>query len=328
MYILRPAILSVRLYRMRRPLHMNSVPRGSVLLIVLAVIALLSFAVATTVLVTSQYSDALGTRASVLRARRLAEMGIAVAAHPAVSALDPLLSREVSPTEGYRAFMTTEEAKLNINLLLNDQRSIVLEQLFMTMRMRPGTAQGLVAALMDWVDPDALKRRPDSAEAQDYKQAGYPNRPFNRAFRSLDEMNMVAGIERLTEVCPNWRALFTVYGSGQLDINEASADTIAMLTGAQPAMVARLIARREGRDGIHHTKDDQPLTSPQEAVQLLGLTPNSPVLSLLTIQGPTLRIESIGWSGEEAIGVAIVTRKDATQMRIQHREEFVPKARQ
>ncbi|MBE7496462.1 MAG: general secretion pathway protein GspK [Verrucomicrobiaceae bacterium] len=298
---------------------------ASVLLIVLAVIALLAFSVATTVLVSSQYNDALGTRAAVLKARRFAEMGISVAAHPAVSALDPLLEYHASDTEGYRAFMTSEEAKLNINQLLTDQRSLQLEQIFTAMRMRPGTAQGLVAALMDWVDPDSMKRRPDSAEATDYKQAGYPNRPFNRPFRSLDEMSMVAGIERLSEVCPDWRSLFTVYGSGQLDINEASADTIAMLTGAMPVMVGRLISRRDGRDGIHHTQDDQPVVSPQEALQMLGLPQNHPAASLLTIQGATLRIESIGWSGDQSIGVAVVTQKGGGQMRIQHREEFVPR---
>jgi type II secretory pathway component PulK len=242
--------------------------------------------------------------------------------------MDPLLEFQASDTEGYRAFMTSEEAKVNINMLLTDARSMQLEQIFNAMRLRPGTAQGLVAALMDWVDADAMKRRPDSAEALDYKQAGYPNRPFNRPFRSLDEMSMVAGIERLSEVYPNWRSLFTVYGSGQLDVNEAAGETITMLTGANPAMVARLIKQREGRDGIHHTKDDQPITSPGEAMQILGLPQNSPVAGLLTIQGPTLRIESIGWSGDQALGVAIITQKGGGgQMRIQHREEFVPQNR-
>ena len=64
---------------------------GSVLLIVLAVITLLAFAVATTVLTSSQYDQALANRSGLLKARRMAERGIAMAAHPAVSAMDPLL---------------------------------------------------------------------------------------------------------------------------------------------------------------------------------------------------------------------------------------------
>ena len=301
--------------------------RGSVLLIVLAVIALLGFSVATTVLVSSHYNDGLASRSGVLQARRFAEMGIAVAAHPAVTAKDPLLQRVISDTEGYRAIMTSEEAKLNVNRLLTDARSAQLEQVFVAMGMRISDAQGVVAALMDWVDPDALKRRPDSAEALDYKQAGFPNRPFNRTFRSLDEMNMVAGIEKLNAVYPNWRNLFTVLGSGQLDVNEAAPETIAALTGARPNMVARLIERREGRDGIHHTEDDQPITSPGEAMQILGLPQTSPAASLLTIQGPTVRIESVGWSGDHIIGVAIITTKGGAQMTVLHREEFVPQPR-
>ena len=298
--------------------------RGSVLLIVLAVIALLGFSVATTVLVSSHYNEGLSTRSGTLQARRMAEMGIAVAAHPAVTAKDPLLQRIVNDTDGYRAFLTSEEAKLNINKFLTDERSVQLEQVFTAIGLRPASAQSLVASLMDWVDPDALKRRPDSAEALDYKQAGFPNRPFNRSFRSLDEMSMVKGIEALNEVYPNWRSLFTIFGSGMLDVNEASAETIAMLTGARANMVARLIQQRVGRDGIHHTEDDQPITSPGEAMQMLGLPQNSPATALLTIQGPTLRIESIGWSGEHVIGVAILTQKSATQMQVLHREEFVP----
>jgi type II secretory pathway component PulK len=299
---------------------------GSVLLIVLAVITLLAFAVATTVLTSSQYDQALANRSGLLKARRMAERGIAMASHVNVSAMDPLLEfQNEDGSEGYRAMMTTEESRLNINMLLNDQNAPLLTQIFQNFRMQPSAAQGLVAALMDWIDEDALKRRPDSAEALDYKQAGFPNRPFNRRFRSMQEIDMVAGIEKLNAAYPAWRQLFTVYGSGQLDVNETNAETLAAVTGANPVMAQRLIQRRDGRDGIRHTKDDQPLTAPQEALQLLGLPQNHPATALLAIQGPTQRIESIGWYGEQAIGVAILAQKNPTQMQILFREEFTPK---
>jgi len=300
---------------------------GSVLLIVLAGITLLAFAVATTVLTSSQYDQALANRSGLLKARRMAERGIAMAAHPVVTAMDPLLEfQSEDGSEGYRAIMTTEESRLNINMLLNDQNAPRLEQIFQNFRMQPGAAQGLVAALMDWTDEDALKRRPDSAEALDYKQNGFPNRPFNRRFRSMQEIDMVAGIEKLNAAYPGWRQLFTVYGSGQLDVNEANAEVIAVVTGANPVMAQRLIQRRDGRDGIRHTKDDQPITAPQEAMQLLGLPQNHPAASLLIIQGQTLRIESIGWYGEQTIGVAILAQgKGSQQMQILFREEFMPK---
>jgi hypothetical protein len=269
----------------------------------------------------------LANRSGLLKARRMAERGIAMAAHPVVTAMDPLLEfQSEDGSEGYRAIMTTEESRLNINMLLNDQNAPRLEQIFQNFRMQPGAAQGLVAALMDWTDEDALKRRPDSAEALDYKQNGFPNRPFNRRFRSMQEIDMVAGIEKLNAAYPGWRQLFTVYGSGQLDVNEANAEVIAVVTGANPVMAQRLIQRRDGRDGIRHTKDDQPITAPQEAMQLLGLPQNHPAASLLIIQGQTLRIESIGWYGEQAIGVAILAQgKGSQQMHILFREEFMPK---
>ncbi len=297
---------------------------GSVLLIVLAVIALLAFSVATTVLVSSQYNESLASRQAVLKARRFAEMGLAVAAHPSVTAQDPLLIFDLNETEGYRVVMTSEEARLNINKMLTDDRSPQLEQVFRSMRMQPSAAQGLVASLMDWVDADALKRRPDSAEALDYKQAGFPNRPFNRPFRSLEEMSMVFGIENLEKAFPNWRSLFTVYGSGQLDVNEATADTMAMLTGANPVMAGRVVSQRAGRDGMRHTKDDQLVQSVPEALQLLGLPQNHPAASLLTVQGGTLRIESVGRYGDQLLGVAMIMQKGA-QVRVLKREEFMPR---
>ncbi|MFM7605861.1 MAG: general secretion pathway protein GspK [Prosthecobacter sp.] len=299
---------------------------GSVLLIVLAVITLLAFAVATTVLTSSHYDQALANRTGLLRARGMAERGLAVAAHPIVSATDPLLEfRSKDGAEGYRAIMTTEESRLNINMLLNEANASRLEQIFQNFRLPLGAAQGLVAALMDWTDEDAVKRRPDSAEAFDYKQMGFPNRPYNRRFRSIQEIDMVAGIEKLNGAYPGWRRIFSVYGSGQIDVNEASAEVITLITGANTAMVQRLVQRRNGRDGIHHTADDQPITAPQEVMQMLGLPQNHPVASLLVIQGQTLRIESIGWYGDHAIGLAVLTQKKAAQMQILFREEFTPR---
>ena len=317
----------------RTPVRMTFTPthrpcpgrRGSVLLIVLAVIALLAFAVATTVLTSSQYDLALGDRAALLRARRMADMGIALAVNPVVTAQDPLLQQNFSETEGFQTMLTTEESRLNINALLQEGRHQLLEQVFTNLRLQPAAAQGLVAALMDWTDADALKRRPDSAEMLDYKQIGFPNRPFNRPFRGLEELNMVAGIERLDAVFPAWRSLFTVYGSGQLDVNEASADTIALITGANAMLAQRLVQRRDGRDGLRHTKDDQLITSPGEALQLLGLPANHASSQLLSIQGQTARIESIGWSGDQVIGVALlVSGRGAGATRVLHREEFMP----
>jgi len=148
----------------------TSSQHGSVLLIVLAVITLLAFAVATTVLTSSQYDQALANRTGLLKARRMAERGIAIAAHPVVTAMDPLLEfQSEDGTEGYRAIMTTEESRLNINMILNDQNASRREQIFQNFRLQPGAALGLVAALMDGTDQAALKLRPDSAQPLDYK---------------------------------------------------------------------------------------------------------------------------------------------------------------
>jgi type II secretory pathway component PulK len=62
--------------------------------------------------------------------------------------------------------------------------------------MEEDPAAELVDALVDWVDEDDLEE-PQGAEYEDYEEMGYTNRPFNRPFYSLDEMNQVRGMALL-----------------------------------------------------------------------------------------------------------------------------------
>ena len=62
-----------------------------------------------------------------VRARQLAEMGVAVAAHPLVKPGDPLLRREVTGIERFDVLVSTEEGRLNLNALLTEERLPILE---------------------------------------------------------------------------------------------------------------------------------------------------------------------------------------------------------
>ncbi|OYW26610.1 MAG: hypothetical protein B7Z47_07440 [Chthoniobacter sp. 12-60-6] len=77
-------------------------------------------------------------------------------------------------------------------------------------------AQGIAATLMDWTDADDLKRRPDSAEKLDYDHLGYSDRPFNRKFSSLNEVDLVARADEIQAARPDWRSFFTLRGTGPL----------------------------------------------------------------------------------------------------------------
>ncbi len=241
-------------------------------------------------------------RTSMRRARQLAETGIAVAAHPLIKAGDPLLRSSVSGIESYEARLTTEECRLNLNSLLTAERLPLLERVFMSWGLSLVDAQDIAATFMDWTDADDLKRRPGSAEKLDYQHEGFP---LNRPFSSLEEVNLVARVEELNAARPDWRTWFTLRGNGQLDVNTASAEIIAAATGATMGNALQLVSSRNGPDGVPQTKDDALLQSLEAVTALLGVT-GSDIANLLTLQGPTRHVESIGRAGDSRCGIALV----------------------
>jgi len=297
---------------------------GSVLLAVLCLVAVLSFLIITTASVAKQHGDQQMTRQGMMRARQLAEMGVAVAAHPQMKMGDPLLHRELSTLERFSAVISTEEGRIHLNALLTEERLPVLERVFAFMGLSPAEAQSLAATLMDWSDADDLKRRPDSAEKLDYERLGLPGLPLNRPFRSLDEVNLVPQMAKLTAARPYWRVCFTLRGNGQLDVNTASADVIAAVTGTTLATARQMTSHRNGPDGRPHTPDDLVLSTVDEALALLGIAGDeaSALKPLLTPQGQTRRVQSIGMAAESRCGIAVVLTNVDGGMRVAEWREF------
>ncbi|WP_395735569.1 general secretion pathway protein GspK [Prosthecobacter sp.] len=306
--------------------HQIRIAAGSALLAVLCLVTVLSFIIISTMGLSMQHAGMQQTRIGLLRARQLAEMGVAVAVNPMVKPGDPALSASISAIESFNAVVTTEESRLNLNRLLTQDRLPVLERMFISWGLSPANAQGVAASLLDWTDADDLKIRPDSAERSDYEFLGFRDRPSNRPLASLDEVDLVARIEEIRQVRPDWRSLFTLRGSGQLDVNEASAEVLAALTGASLSNAQQLVSLRNGLDGLPHTEDDRALNSLDEVVALLGIggPGAAQILPMLTLHGPTLRIESIGTAGDERAGIAVsVVRDGGGGARIAEWREFM-----
>ena len=302
----------------------TSATSGSVLLAVLCLVAVLSFLIVSAVSVSKQHGDMQLARQGVMRARQLAEMGVAVAAHPMIQPGDPLLRRKVSGIEHFEVILSTEESRLNLNALLTEERLPVLERIFTSWGLSPADAQSLVATLMDWTDADDLKRRPDSAEKLDYTMLGLSDRPLNRQLASLDEVDLMLRAGEIQAAQPDWRSFFTLRGNGQLDVNMASAEVLAAATGASLENAQQLVQQRSGLDELPQTKDDAPLESLEEALALLGLAGQqaAEVTPLLTLHGTTLRIESIGTAGDARCGIAVLVRKNEGTPRITEWREF------
>lgn len=269
--------------------------QGSALLAVLWIVALLSMLVATTSLLVMQDVDTVGTRRQMFRARMLAEMGLAFAAHPDVRPDDPLLRQEIADGEGFEVEMIGEDGRLNPNLLIQRQDRETLRRVFRAWGMDLMQSDSLFDALTDWVDEDSFKQ-PRGAEFRDYN--GIAGLPFNRPFRSLEEMALVRGMDVVDSVFPQWRDWFSIHASGVLDINEAAPEIVAAVTGADIIIAQQLQARRLGRDGIRNTLDDAVFPDLQSAVRLLGVSGSTEGLDqILSVSSNTRRIISRGTTG-------------------------------
>lgn len=279
---------------MRTNLRTQTSPRGSALLAVLWVIALLSALVTTTMMLVQEDTDTMIARQQIFRARMLAEAGLAIAAHPDVRPEDKLLlEHEVSEGEGYKVTLEGEESRLNPNVLLQREDRVTLGRIFRAWGLKQDQAIILIDSMLDWVDDNPFVL-PQGAEARFYNQPGLP---FNRPFRNIDEMAMVRGMNVVDQLYPSWREWFSVYSSGIVDVNEASAEVLSAVTGADPVLAGQFVARRTGRDGIPHTEDDAPYQDINSALRALGVGANPAMAQIIGTQSSITRINSTGIVG-------------------------------
>src|SRR6185369_12855648 len=97
-------------------------------------------------------------------------------------------------------------------------------------------------AILDWRDADEL-RRPNGAEADDYRAAGLKYVPTNTRFESIGELQRVMGVT--PGLMSRIAGSLTVY-SRQRGINPATAprDSLLALPGMTPDLVDAYIASR------------------------------------------------------------------------------------
>jgi general secretion pathway protein K len=104
-------------------------------------------------------------------------------------------------------------------------------------------AARVVDAIIDWRDPDDL-RRPNGAESAEYRAANLKYGPANAPFESVGEVARVLGVtaDLYARIAPS----LTVY-SRQAGINPltASRDVLLALPAATPDLVDRYIQQRQ-----------------------------------------------------------------------------------
>lgn len=100
----------------------------------------------------------------------------------------------------------------------------------------------LVGAILDWRDEDDLINI-DGAEQKEYEEAGLSYQPRNKPFQTVDELQLVLGVDR---VIYEWlEPLVTVY-SGQPNVNVqyASKDVLQVLPDIDVDLINDYMAAR------------------------------------------------------------------------------------
>lgn len=273
--------------------------KGSALIAVYWVIALLSLSVFTTATILTGDVESRVTRSQLYRAEQLAEMGIAIASHPTIKPGDKLLTQRLSDTEAYEASIESETGRININATLVAGERQVLEQLFVSWELSESEAIIVVDSLIDWVDNDD-EVTGDGAEQELYAEMGQPGYPLNRQFISLDEMSEVRGMDLVAATKPGWQRAFTLWGNGRLDLADANPELISAVCECPLANAQSYVAQRRGLDGVENTEDDFQTTSLDEILDYLGVpdTVLEDVKSRVGLGGSVDRLRSVGTVGD------------------------------
>lgn len=157
-----------------------------------------------------------------------------------------------------------EAARIDINLAADPLLKGLLENVG---GLDPDASERVLEAILDWRDADDL-RRPNGAEADDYRAAGLKYVPSNMRFEATGELQRVMGVT--PGLMSRIAGTLTVY-SRQRGINPATAarDSLLALPGMTPELVDAYIASRS--EALANQLPIPPL--PQAQAFLSGATP-------------------------------------------------------
>jgi hypothetical protein len=164
-----------------------------------------------------------------------------------------------------------EESKINVNTA--DTR--VMARLFETAaELDADSALDLACCVVDWRDKDSFFKHPDhGAEDSYYRRRARPYEAKDAPFEVLDELLLVKGMS--ADVFEKVRDHLTIYGSGKVNINNASREVLLAL-GLGDDLAEKLIAFRlrhdSSRDGWTSVRFDSVETIVSQLTGFAALT--------------------------------------------------------
>lgn len=296
----------------------SSKQRGTVLLIVLWALILLSAAVFTWAKVIQQDIQIAGDENREVEARAMAHSGLAIGLHPLVSRKTPLLEEQLGEDMGYRVTMVSEGGKLNINWLIagEDPRKLeILKQWLAQMELSFKDREVFVDSLLDYVDGDNEPHMNGIEDKEDYH-------PANRPLQSIDEITQIANSKLLTEK-PGWRDQLTIHSQGPIDLTAANENILRLIPGIGELQMQRFLKYRRGPDETDGTADDPEFKSVEEIFGFLGLSkPQGMELGgLIGWKDSTMHITSEGTSAKVVRQVEVIARKGGSTPQILYWKE-------
>jgi len=218
---------------------------GFALVLVLWVLSLLTIMAGSFALSMRREAAIVTGGSSNAKAKAVAESGLAVAElmlmHPD--------QRQRWRADGSIYQIDYTESKVRVQLLseagkvdINSADQVLLQGLMLHAPVEEKLQTKLVNAILDWRDADDLVRI-DGAEKEEYKEAGLSYRPRNKPFQSIEELQLVLG---MNEQVFNWlENLVTVYsGRPTVDLTQASKEVLQVLPGMDAELIDGYIAAR------------------------------------------------------------------------------------
>lgn len=219
--------------------------QGMALVMVLWVISLMTIMAGSFALSTQREAGILSHAHERAKAQALADGGVNYAMMM-LSLPDPKLRWQA---DGTPYVWQVDGARVHIRIMdeggkvdVNAAQEQTLKTVFKFLLGNEELAEQLSDAIMDWRDPDDLKRS-HGAEAEDYQSRRMQAPPQNRNFLILDELRGVMGVTpELYRKMESWFTLYT--GTDGLNPAKASREILMALMGGDASTVDSYVQQR------------------------------------------------------------------------------------
>jgi general secretion pathway protein K len=249
------------------------------------------------------------------QAMAVAESGLAVAELMLLNS-DPL---QRWSTDGSVYQLDYTDAKVRIRLLaetgkidINTADQVLLQGVLASAPLEEDEQAKLVDAILDWRDADDLVRL-QGAEKDEYKKAGLSYKPRNKPFQSIEELQLVLGMNEETF---KWLENLITVNSGlpKVDLTQATKEVLQVLPGVDAGLINSYIAAKleSIKNGLPAPTFDV-FGASQAGTTLTPAIPVAPVAAGLE-QNITVTViaEALLNDGTTAIIKALIKKSDGT----------------